>query len=977
MKTAPTCPPCRPPLAATFLIAWLGTFFLACTVFAQRPGTGIIVGRVFNPATGEYLRNAEVRAEGTNRTAVTQGDGFYRLTEVPAGEVTVRVSYTGYQTATTTLVLGAGETATRDFDLRSTQARATSGDEPVYLEAFTVSAEREGNAKAIMDQRAAMNIKNVVASDIFGDVAEGNVGEFLKFMPGIDLEYAEADTRSVRIRGLAPKYAAVMFDGNRMANAASSNLGTGRAFEFEQVSINSVDTIEVNKTISANMDADAPAGAINLKSKSAFNRKGRYISWQVNAVANSNELNFKKTPGPGDGYHHKILPGGILEFSDTFLGGWLGVAATISESNMYNDQLRVQNTYDNVPTASSPEPVVPVTIRWKDGPKFTERTAASLNLDYKLNRHTTVSLRSQFNLYDAEFHNRQLMLFAPRVRLAPGSDENTMISVPTTSNSNVTRAVLGGNSQNKYGNTGSVTAALDYKRDDLVVDGSVAFSQSINHYDDLEKGFFYNYDAWLHPMSWRLERSTTSASGWNFTQLTGADMYSLSSYQASAGANRVNSQPRSSRDRQWSGQLNAKWTAPWRLPTFLQAGLKVREEVYNLANYNLSWTYVGPTGDRTQAVVPVSIVWIDPEKGGNLFDRKIEFPDRTALAALFREHPEYFVPNPANATSDTNRFAERYIKEQIGAAYLMGNTRIGRLTLQGGARVEDTRNGSKIYEQGERKYRTGDYTDLFFSGSAKYRFTENLMAIASFSQALLRPDFNNLSGVATINDEQMTGTIPNADLKPEYSNNYSTRLEYYFEPVGVIAAGVFQNDIKDIQYRATDIAAEDIGLGDDYPGFVFTSWRNGEELRIRGMELEYSQQLTFLPGVLSGLSVFANYTRNLSSDLIMAGRLAPKIVSGGVTFRHKRATVSVKCVWNDDTFESYGDSATNQYIRYRKARTMVDLNASFAVHRKLTLFASARNIFDEPSIIYENTRDLLYQHDQFGITITCGVKGTF
>jgi TonB-dependent receptor len=251
--------------------------------------------------------------------------------------------------------------------------------------------------------------------------------------------------------------------------------------------------------------------------------------------------------------------------------------------------------------------------------------------------------------------------------------------------------------------------------------------------------------------------------------------------------------------------------------------------------------------------------------------------------------------------------------------------------------------------------------------------------VVSYSQALLRPDFGNLTGVATINDTNFTGTIPNADLKPEHSDNYSARLEYYFEPVGFFGVGVFENDVKDVQFQSRSIAAEDIGLGAEYPGYTFTTWQNADRLKIRGLELEYNQQLTFLPGVLSGLGVFANYTRTQASDLILAGKRAPKVASGGVSFRYRGINTSLKCVWTDDTYDSNVASATNNAIRYQRSRTMFDLNLSAPVPfvKHTTVFASGRNIFNAPAIIYENTRDLLYQHDQFGVTWTFGLKGTF
>jgi hypothetical protein len=150
---------------------------------------------------------------------------------------------------------------------------------------FVVSSEREGNAKAIIEQRRNMNVTTSVASDVYGDVAEGNVGEFLKFLPGVDLEYVDAETRGPRLGGLDPQYAGVTLDGSKLASADAFasyngmiNGGTGdavRSVGFEQMSINSIESIEISRTSSADMDADAPAGTINLKTKRAFDRKGR------------------------------------------------------------------------------------------------------------------------------------------------------------------------------------------------------------------------------------------------------------------------------------------------------------------------------------------------------------------------------------------------------------------------------------------------------------------------------------------------------------------------------------------------------------------------------------------------------------------------------------------------------------------------------------------------------------------------------
>src|SRR5690349_15745654 len=86
-----------------FLLGLLAVF-CACGAWAQvAGGTGTITGRVLNAATKGYVRNAEVRVEGTNLVAYTEDAGFFRLSGVPAGSVTLTVRYAGTQSGAATL----------------------------------------------------------------------------------------------------------------------------------------------------------------------------------------------------------------------------------------------------------------------------------------------------------------------------------------------------------------------------------------------------------------------------------------------------------------------------------------------------------------------------------------------------------------------------------------------------------------------------------------------------------------------------------------------------------------------------------------------------------------------------------------------------------------------------------------------------------------------------------------------------------
>src|SRR5688500_3825090 len=116
-----------------FACCWLAT---ALAVNAQ--STGNIQGRVYNPGTQQYVRNAEVRLQGTNQVTNTESDGSFSFANVPAGPATVTITYTGYSTVTETFTANAGQTATREVNITSTEAEK-AGEGVVQLQAFTVS----------------------------------------------------------------------------------------------------------------------------------------------------------------------------------------------------------------------------------------------------------------------------------------------------------------------------------------------------------------------------------------------------------------------------------------------------------------------------------------------------------------------------------------------------------------------------------------------------------------------------------------------------------------------------------------------------------------------------------------------------------------------------------------------------------------------------------------------------------------------
>lgn len=953
--------------------AWLGLFLPAAHA-ADGPagsaplGAGVIAGQVISPATGEFLANAQVRVQGTDVSAVTSIDGRYRIANVPAGAVTVVATYTGFRPAVATVTVVAGQEVRHDFDLQS--ALQTTGEKVVTLDRFTVAAEREGNARALMEQRSAMTIKNVTTTDTFGPIADGNIQHALQFLPGVNLT-----SGVVFLNGMHEKYGAFMVDGVRMSGAT-------RAMEPRSYSSHGSDSIEFNKTNSSDMDADAPAGSVNLRSKSGFQRSGRYFGWEsymIHSVYNSFTLG--KVDGPNDGQSRPLKPSLLLDYSDIYRDGKLAVALNYGESAGDSTGFGfnagfVNTTYDTTPTAARPAPVVITNVTWGGGGGQNLRRGGSGNVEYKLTPELTLAFRGQFAWEDNRQQNFQFSLISNRASQAPEADGLTMIALPTTNN--VTRMNQTGVVTYRIRNTHSIVPQLTYSGKKLNVDASFAYTREGQYIKNrritTEPGFneVQSANFQLFGVGWTLKKDGPGEAAFTFRQTSGPDLYDLHNWRATSVTNNITQAPNETVTRKILGQANARYTTGWKNPTWFKVGVKIdQQEFFNTAG-SYTWTYVGATGNRFTAEIPVSVASPDPRMGGNLFyDRKVPIADRLMLGTWLKERPEYFIPNPTNATSSANLFPNRSAEETITAGYVMANSRFGRLTVQGGLRYERTENEAQNYERGVLKTRQGDYSDPFFSAAARYRFTENRMLIASFSQSIQRANLNSMSGVLSVNDVTMTGTLPNPNLKPEHGNNYSLRLEQYFEPVGTFSVGYLHYDITDLHRSLPGIPAEDIGLGGEYPGYEFTSLSNVGRFRNQGLQVSYRQQLAFLPGVMRGLGVFANYSRYWRSDPELAYRAAPTVIQFGLSFSYKRLNASGQGVWADELLQDA--------IRYRPPSLTLSMSAFYRLTDRISLTLSGRNLSRQKNI--QHLRELQGFNSSTQIQIPViwifGVKGVF
>jgi iron complex outermembrane recepter protein len=845
----------------------VASLLISASALPAQSGSGAIVGRVFNPATSEYVRNAEVRIHGTELVTSTEQDGSFRFDRVPAGDVTLAVTYTGYKPVTETLHVSEGGIATREINLTRLVGGGSS-DATIKLQEFVVSGDREGNAKAIMQQRNSMNITQSVASDVFGEILDGNIGEFIKYLPGVDVEAAETRAYLPRLGGLEPNFTGVAIDGVRIANAdaqlTSANLensaGTGeyeRATGFDQVSLNSVESIEIATTLSADMDADAPAGRINLKTKRAFELKGRRITYQFGATLNSNEFTLAKTWGPQHRKEYLARPNYMLGYAESFLNNRLGVMLNVSSARTYDEYHRVTPTHNRTPVGADQRPIVMTQLVLKDGPNLRDRFATTFTADLKASPHLTMSVNVIYNDYQhsQDGSNTLVFNFGSNNTNANTGRQNVLgdgLTVLQTNGlaANTSRSVSVGSAP-VFKETRNVSYApkFEYRRGAFRITGTYGYSHGNSNYVSKERGHVT-----VNIPALRVDilatRPSPKSPEWTITQLSGPDWSDLANYR---GNTAIASTGRTSKVDVHDGQLDGQYTLPFRIPSSVKIGGKLNDEARkstDIRPYEV-WNYLGPGGGSSgswEAYPSGNPISMDIGSANWLvIDKMPPRRDSEAVGALFHAHPEYFV---RTATADNYYSAfianNRDFRQRIAAAYGMASARFGKAQLQGGMRWERSATYSKEwaplkasevvaagfpvnpatsrattvpgldyqYFTQPRVTRRGEYDKWFPSVSAKFNIARHFNAHIGFNRAISRAPITALSGVWTVDEVNGVVRAPNPGLKPADSEKIVARLAYYFEPVGSFTLQVSQNKITNLRQSYT-YTAEEFGYGNN------------------------------------------------------------------------------------------------------------------------------------------------------------------
>ncbi|MDR1010099.1 MAG: TonB-dependent receptor [Opitutaceae bacterium] len=237
---------------------------------------GAIEGTVYNAATDLPVSKARVIIEGTPRETLTSEDGHFHFDGVHAGDVTLIVSYLGFETQTATITVPASQTATHDFQIRREgpvpRARAPGAEgSVVVMERFSVVADREMAAQAIAmnEQRHAASISHILALDELPGQGFENIGDYLRFLPGVSIIDDGESAGYLSLGGFPAHMTNVSLDGGAVASTGIDNLALtgGRELSLQDVPMINVERVEITKVPTPDKPASGLGGTMNLVSQ--------------------------------------------------------------------------------------------------------------------------------------------------------------------------------------------------------------------------------------------------------------------------------------------------------------------------------------------------------------------------------------------------------------------------------------------------------------------------------------------------------------------------------------------------------------------------------------------------------------------------------------------------------------------------------------------------------------------------------------
>ncbi len=910
---------------------------------------GTIKGRILD-TSNQTLPGATIYIDSLHTGVVSDINGFYTLTNIAPGTYKVKVSYVGYSPVEMTITVPEGKTVESDVML----------NDGVKLREVVVGGAFNGQRRALSSQKNAMGIVNVVSADQVGKFPDSNIGDALKRISGINVQYDQGEARFGQVRGTSADLSSVTINGNRIPSAE----GDTRNVQLDLIPADMVQTIEVNKVVTADMDADAIGGSINLVTKNTPNKRmfNATAGSGYNAVSKKAQLNLG------------------LTYGDRFFNDKLGLMFSGSYQNAPGGSDNAEFEYD-VDDGS----VVMKEAQMRQYYVTRERQSYSLALDYEFNPDHKISFKGIYNRRN-DWENRYRVVYKDLDESDPSEQS---IELQTKGGADDTR-----NARLERQQTMDFTLDGEHNLGGrLLMDWAASFSRASEDRPNeryfglkMDNNTGENLINTFHGIGGRAPYSTIAIpgldnEGWELDELTNSNQ--------------------SIYENEWKFRLN------FELP--LMKGL-----YGNTLRFGGKYTNKEKDRETTMYKYDGEDVNDNPifndggawrEHGSSQIRKGFmvgdNYPEGTHFVS--KKYLGSINFNSMQGEPDYEEMSGNYhAKEEITSAYLRFDQKLGqKLDLMLGLRMEHTalnyRGLNWVVDEDENESlestgnRKNSYTNWLPSVLLKYDVNDDLKLRASFTETLSRPKYSALIPSVNYNRADEEATIGNPNLKPTTSYNFDLSAEYYFKSVGLVSVGFFyksiNNVIVDEVWKGMDSQLPITGTYD----YEISKPINAYDADLFGVEVAYQRDFGFITPALKCLGFYGNYTYTANKtknhhfehrvledgeDVDMIG--SPEHTANASLFFEKwgfnlRLSYNFASAFVDEMGE------VAQLDRYYDKVNYLDLNASYTFGKrfKTTIYADVTNLLNQPLRYYQGTKDRTAQVEYYGARFNAGIKVSF
>ncbi len=876
--------------------------------------SSLIRGRIIDQSNKETLAGATLLVKGTNRGTMTNLNGEFTL-YTNQGEQEIEVKYIGYNDTTIVVSPQSGRTEIVEIALRSRN---------IELEGLIVNGNLQGQSKALNQQKAADNIKNIVAADQIGRFPDPNAAEALQRIPGVNIERDQGEGRYVLIRGLAPQFTNISVNGEQIP---SPEAGV-RFVALDAIPADQLASIEVSKTLTPDMDGDAIGGNVNL-----ITRQAEYGEPTVNGTLVGGYNNLMQKPNLQ----------GSLQLANRF--GKNEKLGIMINSSYYHNDLGSDN-WEREPFDNE--------LELRDYELTRTRLGLSSTIDYNLNDNNQFYFRTLYSKFtDREWRRRTIFI--------PEDDEIERNTKDRFESQSITSINLGGvHTLPKF--TIDYEVQYSYGEQNTPYDSETTFIGEIPSTINFSNPRLPTFSApgYLENGAYEFDEFTNGSTIAKDQNITGkiniAIPYSLGTGQ---GTLKMGGKVRF-KEKSFFITENV-FEARGDVPTldFFEGGL-LDNSFYN---------------NQFQLSRSLEMGKFITYFNSNPQNFELQIEDKAIDEAL-----ESYVAE--------EKVYAGYImaRHQFEKLMLVGGVRYEKTDVNYQSNdVIIAPNGD--LDEIRPVQGTNSYDFLLPQINARYKISPftNIRAAATLSYA--RPNFEEIVPSQEANLEDREATVGNPDLLPVSALNLDLMGEHYFGNVGIFSGGVFYKKLNDFIYPRVLFNSQYPLTGTPIAtNLRVTQTQNGEDADLLGFEFAYQRNLDFLPGRLKGLSVYANYTYTNSeariqdrstedpnaTEVITLPGQATHVGNFSLGFDTQRFNIRISTNFNGEYLSEVGGEPEEDL--YISSRMQIDASASYALSNKFRLFGEFLNITNQAFEAYTGDKNTVTQLEIYSWWSRVGIK---